>query len=905
MVIPTDILNPDIAANVPLGRVHIPKVSFQSPPLPPAAGSDEHLTASESESDSEDEWRSRRDEDASSQESQESSDLETLGSGSESSESSMSTHDSSEWGLKVTVPRDGEGNNLVTEVDTAPVQTLDGDAGITTNITSKHDTETRVGETKTFSIGKADLAQRDGQTLLRLHYLPGPITNRVHSDECLRWIHLRSARLSLDAFQSTCLSIPKLSKRLQELVRHVFVNVEKERLKISLNGAYIEPGTVRRVDEKNKPDPNSVIFSCIPYFELQTPETISSAVGHSRGASPQTLMQSYYPYEPVQERDAEQAYRKFNSERNQTLVHVPNLWIMKIGPEIVVTCGHGTLEDVFGPSIKLVAIECGPTAAGRPKRDIRLTDWSGRKLVYTSDECRSYFQMEQRLRELQESHNRSSRSRDERSLELFWTNKDDQLKVSSHSWGHILRQSDTFFTDVTVSKVAGDKEGDHAEFPPTDVLSTPTEPFFAWPHKMDSEGKLSSNNTKAVAFCIDFVEKAILSQTLRPYPGRDEIEKTFTSTEYYRHLTQSTTEQVQPIVDKLQHNGRAADNLRVTQPRSHQILLRQYRGTIRRSIAELVDCSQKITRLFMADINGSVALRKLWAAMQTICEVSGRFLDRKSPIDDTVHPDPSNPPKIRGEWVVRPYFGDGFAPETLKKLKQSFKRCSKCRETDVFVTQQAALRHIQKHLKQADVPESFDPTSQGWIIHTEQMRLELWTEGCATILTTAQRIAKQLHTQAMDLSYGVLNEDGAMSSLYILPRSLLEAFRQLLIFCFAVERAVSRTEKTFDDDTCGLVYPRHMNGVPFSTHGLQVIEAFGSGVQHMLATARSELCEMARSTESSEATKHLSLNSEYICGWLMRRVIVKPLEKGLTVSDMYREYLSTIVSELLHAHGFY
>jgi hypothetical protein len=71
---------------------------------------------------------------------------------------------------------------------------------------------------------------------------------------------------------------------------------------------------------------------------------------------------------------------------------------------------------------------------------------------------------------------------------------------------------------------------------------------------------------------------------------------------------------------------------------------------------------------------------------------------------------------------------------------------------------------------------------------------------------------------------------------------------------------------------------------------------FGKGVLQALATARKELCSMAKSPEPVNVFERLSLSPEYVCGWYMRRLIVKPLQNHMTVSDMYREYLSTIVS---------
>ncbi|KAJ4372588.1 hypothetical protein N0V86_007950 [Didymella sp. IMI 355093] len=164
-------------------------------------------------------------------------------------------------------------------------------------------------------------------------------------------------------------------------------------------------------------------------------------------------------------------------------------------------------------------------------------------------------------------------------------------------------------------------------------------------------------------------------------------------------------------------------------------------------------------------------------------------------------------------------------------------------------------------------------------------------------------IAQRLFLQAKELSDGVRNEDGQMSALYTFPRPLLSAFRQLLVFYFSVERSLFFTEEASSDKGKAFEEPEHMAGLPFSPEGLQVIEAFGNGVQQALASAREELCSMVKSKEPVDVFKRLSLSPEYVSGWLMRRLLVKPLEKSMTVSDMYREYLSTIQFQVNHRPG--
>lgn len=146
--------------------------------------------------------------------------------------------------------------------------------------------------------------------------------------------------------------------------------------------------------------------------------------------------------------------------------------------------------------------------------------------------------------------------------------------------------------------------------------------------------------------------------------------------------------------------------------------------------------------------------------------------------------------------------------------------------------------------------------------------------------------------EARELVDGVCNEDGAMSEIYTFPRVLVRSFRQIVVFYLAIERALHYTEELYQGDST----PADDYRTPFTHDGLKVLEKFSNGAQNSLIVARNELCTMARSDQPMDNMSRLSLGPEYLCSWFIRRLLVKPLEKNMAVSDMYREYLSTIVS---------
>ncbi|KAJ4308443.1 hypothetical protein N0V94_009351 [Neodidymelliopsis sp. IMI 364377] len=721
---------------------------------------------------------------------------------------------------------DDEGNKLSFRVDTTFARAPDRAPVPTENDSKKTGPQGLTGE-EHMRITKAVATQTENRNTLQVYVLPGPRGVPEHSDVSIRWYHLHSQRLlDFARFKETCLSITGPSARLYKLTKKLLEKVEKERLKAFLGGMFIEPGTVLRVDESDRSDPTSAIFSCIPYFNLQTPtrETAMS-VQLNRLFPVRTLLQSYYPYEPVRDRDAEQAYRKFGNERPDALIHVPNFWMLNISSNIVVTCGYQPLSEEFVQSIEVVDAK----------------------------------------------HQRTS-----------------------------VKQAEKY-PDINVKE--------DASIPSlSQPISPPSVPFLHWPQKAD-EGKdekpgVTLADLESSTQRLEHVEKAMLSEVLNSYDTQNAVDKTFTSTTYYRNLKETTAKEVESSVKSLfeTHGKRAVPT--AVDPTIHQIAISHQHATIAQKTSELYHIMHSTVALFV-DVNEmdkSTLLRRSWGAMLDICSTAKRFCNHAA-----IEPDPkeyadpgwTHPSMSHRGWLIRLDFDQSKSPAIIKTMRTELKKCRKCRSFEMYSSPQKALLHLQKHTQRVDSSVSSALTPEHWVVNYAQFKMELSTEGLEAVLTKACKIARDLLLQAKELADGVLEGSGELSTLYTFSRAFLSALRQILVFYFAIERSLHFTEETYQDGVNVMEDVGYLTSTPFSPDGLCVLEAFGNGVQRTLAAARNELCVMAKSTENVEIFKRLSLSSEYVCSWLMRRLIVKPLEKSMTVSDMYREYLSTVVSRVI------
>jgi hypothetical protein len=860
----------------------------------------------------------------------------------------------------ISIPTDLEGNKLSFKVNTnsggptsPPVRASGGDSTKAESVAPLN----RGTGPEHMRIAKAISAQVDGRSLIQIHTLSGPDSPLAHSSTSLTWYHIHSERLDFARYKEVCLGVPGLSMRLQKLVGKLLDKVEKEHVDALLDGMFIKPGTVLRGDESHQPDPQSAIFSCVPYFELQPATKRNSATGQAnRLFPPRTLMQSYYPYETVRERDEEQAYRKFGNENSKAIIHVPNLWVLNISERYVVTCGHQPLSKDFVKSIEIVPVNPTPpqkSGNGNTKSSIRLTDWTGRKLFFSTNECRSYFQVEQKLKEMEHSCTRSGTSTSNNSLQLAWDRGDGKRElVTPEVWSTVVRGDNSLFIDLFSLNV---QEAKHLRSEIAQRGTSSSSPdrisiFFQWPHASRYEQSLEKDASdssvpieeKRLTRCLEFAEKAMLTEVLESYCA-GLVEHSFTSTEFYQKLPEETSGNNEAGVASL----RLYETKHRTTSESaahHQVVIQAQRNMIAEEFLKFHGIVHATMRLFVNDLDKSIILRKLWAAMSSIRKIIVELGQHDDATDSNIDAQPRRgcPANLRRSWYVREVSSNQPipVPAAADEFRRSIQKCRRCTQNHAYNSLQSAEGHLQKHLNsiasspsteaplkvytmplptvketvsdqkrftkgsrprsvntssiQDDVGTAVQPNFQDWIVSIAHHQSEELNRVLMAILAQASGAAQKLLDEGQDLMAGTRNEDGSMSEIYTFPQALLAGFRQTIVFYLAVERALHVTWESYKKGSSW--YPGQHNIIEATCLG--DLGKFSNGARYSLVVARNELCSMARSDRPMDEMSRLSLGPEYICSWFMRRLLVRPLEKSMAVSDMYREYLSTIVNSL-------
>lgn len=663
-----------------------------------------------------------------------------------------------------------------------------------------------------------------------------------------------------------------------------------------------------RGDETKQPDSQSVIFSCIPYFDIRKPTKNNGQ--SDRLHPPRTLMQTYYPYEPVRERDDDQAFRKFGNDRGDRLIHVPSLWMLNVSSHAVVTCGYQQLSSDFTKSIEVLKEDLKQLTLGFSENSltaIRLTDWDGRVLLYKPQECETYFQMHQKMQEARYV----SKSPDDPEVvpRLFWNTQEGRKKITPGLWLAILRQRNSIFIDVSVEYVKrkdANVAPDDSEQITTQSDSVP--PFFQWPKagKDDPDAlRFLPTDVKRSVYCLEHVEKAMTAEILDRYATTGAVDETFTSAEYYESLAEDTFANVYAPIDSLTRKPSFTSQGK-SHSTHHQFVVESTTPKVGLAVRDFVDLVHATLKLFVSDVDSTTMLRKVWGAMARIIETVER-IQQIEPLrpDPEEYKDPywRSPNFGRPTWRIRTKAASYLPTANLDlplpggddELAESVKKCKRCRRERPYRDPNQALEHLHGHVEAANPgqvkPHEDKEKLKAWIYNSDEILVESTVAGTLCILNAATLSGRELYRQLKDLMDGVRKEDGKISELYTFPRKLLETLRRLLIFYFAVERSLHYTELNFQNP----VNAGRVADVPFTKDGLDVLKRFSEGVQMPLLLARVTLLDMARSPTPDDYWERLSLGPEYICGWFMRRLIVKPLQNSMTVADMYREYLSTLV----------
>ncbi|RFU82062.1 hypothetical protein TARUN_142 [Trichoderma arundinaceum] len=180
-----------------------------------------------------------------------------------------------------------------------------------------------------------------------------------------RWLHVKRSAMSIKVLEvgythKLIMDCPLLNGDLRRVAILLLEAVERNFLRESENGAYMEPGSILRYvgtrhmlhDSRNFVVTDPVIFAAFPYVELSPSKQTRSSNDRDE-FYPRTLLQNLYGFDVVTSRDKHQVIHKMSasSQTNNTL-YANQLWYLLIGPDILITMSDQSADDLLGDSIE-------------------------------------------------------------------------------------------------------------------------------------------------------------------------------------------------------------------------------------------------------------------------------------------------------------------------------------------------------------------------------------------------------------------------------------------------------------------------------------------------------------------------------------------------------------------------
>ena len=259
--------------------------------------------------------------------------------------------------------------------------------------------------------------------------------------------------------------------------------------------------------------------------------------------------------------------------------------------------------------------------------------------------------------------------------------------------------------------------------------------------------------------------------------------------------------------------------------------------------------------------------------------------------------------KVSESWVIRPPSSLRTQCKPLSRpdgtqLRLHPDKCRVC-PSKIYRSRDLAVKHLREvHFPYSEnLPTTWNSAIEedlinDWVCNGEELVLEHWNDALVTILAKAADGCTKFHSELTEIVQGVSTESGLILNRYVYPHGLNEALRSIIIFILAIERSIScmnnMPQRLADEEV--------EDGETDFDDVFKIIKRFRENTRDGIRCARRSLCDMTATPPEEDLRFRLSLGPEFLASWLIRRLLVKTVEKGKTVSEYYREHLLALVS---------
>ncbi|KAL3448303.1 hypothetical protein BJX65DRAFT_69266 [Aspergillus insuetus] len=207
------------------------------------------------------------------------------------------------------------------------------------------------------------------------------------------WIHYTSDILELESFMMEILRLKEVPENAFPIITDLFKELEQVYEKPFVHGRYLEP-IVRRFaggdsDEGDKKPNHSVevVFIAFPYLSLE-PFRLQPNTGRRPVHPVRSLLQFHYSFVSTVSRDKHQVSCNVGNEPGA--LHVPQIWILLINDDLIVSTGPASIDGMRGNYVHLEKATPPPSVC--KQRQIRLLGLQGKEYCFSLDQCKTWFE---------------------------------------------------------------------------------------------------------------------------------------------------------------------------------------------------------------------------------------------------------------------------------------------------------------------------------------------------------------------------------------------------------------------------------------------------------------------------------------------------------------------------------
>jgi hypothetical protein len=250
-----------------------------------------------------------------------------------------------------------------------------------------------------------------------------------------------------------------------------------------------------------------------------------------------------------------------------------------------------------------------------------------------------------------------------------------------------------------------------------------------------------------------------------------------------------------------------------------------------------------------------------------------------------------NPPIYTIKSLDKGYL-DNFK---LDELPIALDDCTFCGRSIHYTSLKEAFHHLKKyHVTPSKTPQKFKPTQlTHWIASSLGADIERKNEQMMSLIDAINTHLTKLRSKAVDIRNSVADQNNEKPSDYLLPMPMVKAFEYILQTIYTARFGVETLHEYHQTpDIAGFTTTE------FETNAALVLR-FAKLADTLLSKARNELLLMAHTGDSHNSVLHIRSTPETSVLLVLFFLYSRPLLGGLTTKELYREHLSSMVSNTL------